>query len=327
MSGSESDGGHSIRGGDVQNYSVTAKGLSLRIEPTKAVNSACVCIGIKVKCNPLVLAHLTNMSSGSLAGDDVDTSIVAYCAFTRAASELMGTPAAAVASKATSVKCGCTDDEFIISVVCDKTKSSASKCAATVIKNLKFSHLYSAYRAACQTLQIKASSEGFAFGANQCSKAALTNINVVITGKCSIKTKGDAEDMADRFASKLGSLEMKEGASKRDVTVEGPDSYTIIPVENNMNAMIVYSLVSANLSGCILSAPNIICHAGNETAIKKLEDKIDNYATKWMRGRYEPGEILAYLSAASCGVPTRSIKSRESYKISDVKSVLKKALH
>ncbi len=313
----------------LRRLSAVSRNVQIRVEPTKRFPAACVAVAFPLRANPLVLALLRGGGTGSFDGDDVDSTIVAYAAFDKVFQELLGNPKNAASSKAMSVSCGCTDAEFIISVTCAPSFAVAKRCACIIARNLKFSSLSSMYRFLCGTLNIKPSSEGFAYAVNECNKAVDASLSVVMTGKVKAKDKETVEIAAESVESKLKDLQDKEGAKKRAVeSTQGKIEMVEMAVPSNMDATLVKSFVDEFTTGSILAGNTLFIPSRFESALSKLprSPKVDAFAGKMAGLKDDLGGVLAYTAARDCGVNTSQIRSDRSYTLSDIKKVINDSL-
>jgi hypothetical protein len=228
-------------------YSTSVKNLTFRSEPTKAVASACVVVSIPFAVNYWTLSALDGNAT-LVDGTLFDESATAYAAFEEARDRVMGNSLTASKNKATTMSCGVQNGHFMISVVCDRTLSSARKCANEIVRSLRFGALYTRYSESCRRLGVAPNKEAFMHAAHTANSAAKESITVVVTGRVSSRPE-TLDRAADTIHAKFKNSPPKSIGRERAIEIEGGldldtlDSLTV----SGLNGFIIKDYLESNI--------------------------------------------------------------------------------
>ena len=319
-------------GGALKRFTVTSKNITLKIDPCRMTGSACVLVSLKLVVNPVVLRLLKGGGTGSFKGDDVDTTIVAFNTANKIKKDLFSNPRISALSKATSVNFGCTNKEFQISVVCDRSLTSAKKCVAFIVKNLQFICSYQTYRQTCMLLDIAADKDGYEYGLSQCRDSLNDGINIIVSGKVRVADKVVAERAVDSMQNKIKKPQKCAKGKKRvvDHVISSPHINVLsASIGDSLLNILVKQVVDKYCNFVTLSSPEIYVL---ERDIDKLRDigsnssYISAHVDKMIRLDDELPSMLVYLACIECGVSFDKMKATEDYKPASISSYISSAL-
>jgi hypothetical protein len=307
--------------------------IALNIEVTRAMPSSCVVIGFPFRVNQWCLDGF-GCGALPLAFDNFDNSALAYAVFTVVRDGLLGSVAEMAKNKATSVSCGAQDGDFIISVVCDRSFSSARKCAGNVVKNLRFGSMWDAYSTCCRSTGVKPNKDAFYAAAEEACKG-LAHLSVTMIGRFENLSKENEKKAVETISKKIKESDPAGKGARRNVAAEavaseskGVDAVYSTLTASGINGVILKSYVDAMIKGITtkivdgkLYFPSI-----KERAVHALADKdrISRF-TDQLERLQDPAGAVIFMAAKSCLTPVRQLAIKDKMG-AGIEAALKKAL-
>jgi hypothetical protein len=309
-------------------HSAKSGKITLRVEPSRKAAAGCVTVAIPFRANHWVL-DAAESGCDPLDVAHFDISALGYAAFEAAQDKIMGSTAAIAAHKATKMCCGAQGDHFLISVVCDKTFSSARKNAGSIIAALRFGSLYSRYAEVCKRIGYKPDKDGFNAAATAANSAVKSGLIVVVSGRVNTKAE-PVEKGAVTLAKKVRDSPPKSKGKTRSLaaarSVDEKYSYLNAP---GLEGVIVHNFVSVkgvkdlHLASGRLYYPNSRARAVGGL---KVASKIDPFAKAFGKLGNEAAPLLVFEAASCCMVTPAALKATGDLTTTTVKAAIRKAL-
>jgi hypothetical protein len=229
--------------------------------------------------------------------------------------------------KAAAFEIGCTNNEFLISTVCDRSLTSLRKCASTIVKNLKFSSLGADYKHLCKLIGISGDNAAFADAVNKLNSSVKHSIDIVFTGKVNLD-KEKIENAVGTISNKVPELQNKTDAKSRSVesTQCAPPTHLEILV-SGLDLTLVKGFVDAYVTHSYAHGNKIIVPDRFESILNRIKNPslIERYASKLDKLSDIAG-VLCFKAAANCQLAPSSINSSKEYTFASIKSIINKSL-
>jgi len=288
--------------------------ISLQVENTRAINSSCVIVSFPFGVNVWVLEGLGSMCK-PLSVDLFDNSAVAYAGYTVIRDCLAGSVVGTIKNKVVNMSCGAQNGEFQISVTCDKSFTSARKCAGIIIKNLKFNHLYDAYATCCKSIGARPSRDAFESAVNEIDRG-LSRIRVTCIGKFEKLSKDNKTKAIEALSKKVKDTSAKSKGAKRVLTLKDIGAtdtvssiYSVVNAPG-INGIVMKSYIDSMVKGIstILINGELYYPKIKERTIHLLSDseKIGRFITQLDKLDDVIGSLV-FFAATTCGLSSHDL--------------------
>jgi hypothetical protein len=299
-------GGAKARRAAPASLGARAAGLALRIEPTPGVASAVAVVGIPVKTN--VWAVLA-AESGNERYDrsNYGVSAVAFAAYEEAVNRLVGTPALAAKNRATSVRWGAHEGEFVIAATCHHSFSAARRCAKEIVRALAPRGLYKGFAARARALGEPADRAAFDAAAADFTRGYKA-LRVVLTGNLRAKPE-DAKKAAESLAAKVPEGVAGPGGREADERPTDALAHYARAPARGAAAVAVFDVIRSALKGSVVVLGNghVWYPAGKEGAVAALDARVDREVAALTRLK-DPGAAMRFAAATSAAAPTAALE-------------------
>lgn len=309
--------------------SAKSNGLSIKVEPNIKTPQGAVTVSIPLKVNPILLNSLKNGQPCMYDNRMFDVTIVAFSTFQRIKNTLVSNATMMAQHKITSMTCGCSDSEFFISAVCDKSMASLRKTSGSIVKGLRFSVMSNDYKKICDMLGVKSDVSAFNFAVDACNKALETKIDIVFTGK--INTNKDAvEGALDIITNRVAEAKDKPKGSFREVPAE-ECKYPFIEYKvgsSGLDAVVLHGYLEQYVNGAFVVGGKVMVQSQYETIVNRSNDKgkIERYVDKLSKLGDQLSGVLSFQGASQGLIPSSSMTSNRRYTVAELKSIISKSI-
>lgn len=293
--------------------------VELRVEPTRAAAVGCVVVGIPLDVDYWVLDALSCGVPPRVVAfpDRVDRTVVAYAAYEAAYGKLLGTTAKAIKSKVSAMRCGAQDNEFQISVTCEKTLFSVRKNASEVLAKMKFGTLYTRYEGLCRTIGVAPDADGYDHAAAEANRALQSRVLVVMVGRVGAKPD-DVARAAQLLDESVKDVPPKTPGKPRRVDINGAgrvgEVYESLDAPG-LEGVILRNFVESklkdirtDLTASRLYFPKNRIRGVHGLAGPAKRAQVDRFAQALLRLGDETLGALVFTAARGCLAPTESLK-------------------
>ena len=299
--------------------SVGIGSVVVRVEPSRAASQACVVVAIPFRVNHWVLQALHAGTASALHNSTLfDQSVMAFAAYKAVEDKLSGSTADAIKNRVVGSTCGVQGNEFLISVTCAPTLTSARKCAGIIIQNLRWGFLYQQYMNWCKALGVRADKAAYSHAAEIANRVTHQGITVVITGKVQADDAGVART-ADLLSRKIKDSGPKEEGRSRTVGLNDikhadgatVDSLYVSYPAPSLFGVIAYNFIESNIRGKASQLVSGVLYVpkSKNSQVKRLDraDKVNKYATSLLRLGSEARSALVFIAARGCYVASADL--------------------
>jgi len=290
----------------LKRHSAKKGAISLRIEPSKSVASACATVCIPLKTNNWVIDGL-KCNNIPMDSEYFDETVVAYAGYRAACDKLMGNMAEVAKSKVTNMCCGSQKGDFLISATCAPNLSSVRKSAGIIIQSLKFGALKSYYDNLCKGLGARPDKEAFA-KAVSLANAAMKDITVIFTGRVNAKEAAVTKTV-ETLAKKVQIRSAKGSGSSRTINLPNQGISTL---KENMeylqasgiDGILLHDYIKTSIRGINIHLSNGKLYFPNKKAsqVASLNNssKLSAYAKKAAKAGSKDMGLFAFVAASNC---------------------------
>lgn len=290
--------------------------VTLHVQPSRAAPGGAVAVGVPIQLN----AHLLRaLQCGNLGGTHgvpsaaaADVTIVAYAAFLKIQAKLAADP------KAGAPCCAAVGNEFVVSVACDKTMSSARKTAAAILGSLRFGSLSGAYRDLARGLGIAPDKAAYAHAAHALRAAVLKGVTVVVAGRINVPRAEIAKKAADTLAAKVVAASAKTvpaGKARSGAAFEvlhgdvadscAAPSFVEFKASGLKAALLCQYLQSRGIAAVVAGSGVLVDSHHARAASTNAKVGAAAYIKKWKSGGRG---LLVYQAAVNCMAATDALK-------------------
>jgi len=291
----------------------TAKSGSVvvRVEPARGAPGGVVCVGVPARVNASLLGALECGRAGGThavaSAADADATLVAYACVLKVRAKLATDP------KGRAARCAAFDGEFVVSVPCDRTMSSARKTAAAVLSAMRFGGLWKGYKAGAAAVGVKPDRAAFLHAAGALRAAAGRGVTVVVAGRVSVARAEIVATSAGVLAGKLSAALAAAVPSGRAragaafvATADGDSGcpaarHVVLPATGLQAALLCRFLASRGVVG--RAGPGGVAVEQPLGAPAAEAKAAELFAKKWRAGR----ALLVYHAAVNCEAPTAAL--------------------